>query len=146
MTPKRRRFFAPFANWGPLLKTPGVSFYSLQYGDVADEEAYAAKTFGVTLKSIEGLDVKDDLEGVAAASLALDLVIGPMNASTNIAAACGALVWFVHRFGSWTQYATDGSPFYPHSRQFCAGGQWRPMFESMAKELANDGALRASAA
>jgi tetratricopeptide (TPR) repeat protein len=145
MTPKRSRFFAPFAAWAPLLQAPGVSLFNLQYGDSAAEVAYARDKLGVELRAIEGLDVKDDLEGVSAAGQALDLVIGPMTATTNLAAACGGNVWFWHRYGSWIMHGTDSSPWYPHTRTFRApSGAWRKMFEEMASELAARAAQKAA--
>jgi len=148
MTPKRARFFAPFAAWAPLLRVDGASFYSLQYGDAAAEHAYAAERIGVPLRQIEGLDVKDDLDGVAAAGLALDLVVGPMNASSNLAAAAGAPVWMVERNGAWPMLGCDDLPWYREARVFRVGadGQWRSVFSEMADALSARVAALASAA
>ena len=133
MTGKRARGFAPFAAWAPLLTAPNAVFYSLQYGSTDEEEAYAAEKWGLSLRKIEGLDVKDDLEGVAAAGCALDLVIGPANASTNLAAACGGDVWFMVRRPAWPMLGTAGMPWYPHTRVFCAGEKsWHALFEEIA--------------
>jgi tetratricopeptide (TPR) repeat protein len=136
MTPKRMRYFAPFEPWAAVLKAANVTTYTLQYGDTAEEEIYARDTLGVEMKRIDGLDLKDDLDGVAAAGQALDLIIGPMNATTNIAAAAGADVWFVHRYGSWTMHGTESTPYYPHTRAWCAPeGDWRALFGAMARDL-----------
>ena len=51
---KRAKYFSPIDGWGPVLKTPGVSFVNLQYGDCAEEIARAEEKFGVTIHSIEG--------------------------------------------------------------------------------------------
>ena len=136
MTPKRSRYFAPFAAWAPVLKAANVTTFTLQYGDTAEEEAYARDKLGIEMRRIQGLDLKDDLDGVAAAGQALDLIIGPMNATTNLAAAAGGDVWFVHRYGSWTMHGTDATPYYPHTRAWRAPeGDWRALFEAMATEL-----------
>jgi tetratricopeptide (TPR) repeat protein len=147
MTPKRARYFAPFEAWGPIFKTPGATFYSLQYGDTAAETALARERFGVELRTISDLDLKDDLDGVAAAGVALDLVIAPMNASSNLAAACGGEVWFVHRSGSWTMLGTEAAPWYPQTRAFWTqAGDWDAMFADIAAALARRAAPPASAA
>ena len=136
MTGKRARSFAPFAAWAPLLKS-GANFYPLQYGDIAAEEKYAAESLGAPLRRFAELDIKNDLEGVAAAGCALDLVIGPPNASTNLAAACGAETWFITRYATWPMFGTESMPWYPQSRVFRAGedGSWRTIFEAMKAAL-----------
>ncbi len=145
MTPKRRRYFAPIAAWENVLRLPNVSFFSLQPGDTAEDEAYVREKWGVTFNRFDGLDLKDDLDGIAAASSVLDLVIGPMAASTNIAAACGAPVWIMHRYGHWTMHATKGIPYYPHARVFVPPEQrWRAIFDDMARELSSGASLRAA--
>ncbi len=146
MTPKRARYFAPFSLWEPVLRRPGTSVFSLQYGDTEAEAECAREKWGVELRAIPDLDLRDDLEGVAAAGVALDLVIAPMNASSNLAAACGGAVWFVHRYGSWTMLGTDGSPWYPTSRTFTGGpeGRWETPFAAAAAALAETPAPRGS--
>jgi hypothetical protein len=63
-------------------------------------------------------DLKDDLEDLAAMSCALDLVIGPGIAGTNIAAAVGARTWLLTAPDDWHLLATDRYPFYPGTRVF----------------------------
>ena len=49
-----RNISAPIDGWGPILKTPGVSFVNLQYGDCAAELARAADAYGVDHPSDRG--------------------------------------------------------------------------------------------
>jgi Tfp pilus assembly protein PilF len=137
MTPKRRRYFADIAEWGPVFTAPNVRFFSLQPGDVAEDIAYVREHFGANIELIPGLDLKEDLDGIAAAGCALDLVIAPMNASSNIAAGCGANVWFWHHYGAWAMLGTGETPWYPQSHTFCAAetGDWGDIFEPIGEEL-----------
>jgi tetratricopeptide (TPR) repeat protein len=137
MTPKRSRYFAPFEEWAPVLTTPNVKFYSLQPGDSAPDIEMAKRRFNAEILPIEGLDVREDLEGVAAAGVALDLVIAPMNASSNLAAACGGKVWFWHHYGAWAMLGTPDTPFYAGSRTYCArkSGDWSEIFVPIGAEL-----------
>ena len=64
---KRAKYFSPIDHWGPVLKTPGISFVNLQYGDSAGELARAAEMFGVTVHQIDVLDLQGDIDGTAAA-------------------------------------------------------------------------------
>jgi hypothetical protein len=116
----RLRYFSPFDAWRPVLTTPGVTFVNLQYGDSDAEMAEARQRLGVTLWRPPGIDLKNDLDDVAALSCALDIVLGPANATTNIAAACGANVWLISTPGAWPKLGTDRYPWYPQARVFNA--------------------------
>jgi cytochrome c-type biogenesis protein CcmH/NrfG len=133
----RMRQYCPFPAWSPVLRTPGISFVSLQYGDWAAEQAMAA-AMGVQLSSPPGVDLREDLDEVAALSAALDLVIGPANATTNLAGACGKEVWFLATPMAWPQLGTGGHPWYPQARVFAAEryGDWGAVMAEMAAALA----------
>ena len=147
MTANRSKYFSPFEAWKPILQTPGAVFVSMQYGDCADEIAQAQKQLGVTIHELPGLDLKNDLDGVAAAGLALDLTIGPMNASTNLAAAHGGLVWFLASADHWPLHATGALPWYPSARVFSPKdfGQWGPVMDDAAAALAQTVSTRRAA-
>ena len=134
----RLRYFSPFEAWKPVLTTPGVTFVDLQYGDTAAETDYARERFGVELWRPPGLDLKDDLDEVAALACALDLVLGPANATSNIAAACGAAVWLISTPGAWPKLGTDRYPWYPTMRVFTPPGsrRWDAVMDEIAGELA----------
>lgn len=133
----RQRYFSPFEQWAPVLATPGAAFVNLQYGDCAAEIAEARATLGVDIWEPPGIDLKDDLDDVAALSSALDLVIGPANATSNIAAACGAPVWLVSMPAAWPRLGTDRYPWYPSVTVFKTPGfnQWGPVMNDMAQAL-----------
>jgi tetratricopeptide (TPR) repeat protein len=135
---QRKRFFADIDDWAPVLRTPGVTFVSLQPGDTEQEEERIAQQFGVRLRKFEDLDVRADLDRIAAASTALDLVIAPMNASSNLAAGVGAPVWFTAGHKDWSMLGADAVPWYPWSRLFLAPrrGAWSELYARVAGDLA----------
>jgi tetratricopeptide (TPR) repeat protein len=116
MTGARARYFSSFDRWRPVLETPGCVMVNLQCGDVAADLA-EAEAAGVRIWT-PPFDLKDDLEDLAAMSCALDLVIGPGIAGTNIAAAVGARTWLLTAPDDWHLLATDRYPFYPETRVF----------------------------
>jgi len=134
----RHRFFSPFEQWGPVLATPGVTFVNLQYGDCAAELEQARGELGLTILQPPGIDLKQDLDDVAALACALDLVVGPANATSSIAAACGAPAWFLSTPAAWPRLGTDRLPWYPQARAFSPPGfgQWAQPIGEMAKALA----------
>ncbi len=139
----RLRQFSPFERWRSVLQTCGVCFVNLQYGDCEAELAQARTDLGIDIWTPPGIDLKDDLDDVAALTCALDLTVGPMNATTNIAAACGAPVWLISIPGSWAKLGTEGFPWYPQTRTFNtrAFNQWDPVMAEAAEALANFQAL-----
>jgi tetratricopeptide (TPR) repeat protein len=139
MNARRSRFFSAFDAWEGVLNTPGVDFINLQYGKVDDELALARERFGVTVHQPTDIDLKMDLDKVAAYASACDLVLGPMNATSNLAAACGGKVWFIHaRSSTWTLLGTDRQHWYPQTRSFFGSGfqDWDNTMARVASELA----------
>lgn len=134
----RHRFFSPFEAWTPVLKTPGVTFVNLQYGDCAEELAMAERELGVKIWTPPGIDLKDDLDDVAALCQALDLVLGFSNASFNLGAAAGAPSWLLSTPGAWTLLGTDRYPWYPQARTFVTRtlGDWSEVMADVAAALA----------
>ena len=101
------------------------------------EDLAAAKAAGVTIWT-PPMDLTDDLDDLAAISCALDLVVGPGIAGTNIAAATGARAWLIHAPDDWHLLATDRYPFYPRVRTFATGGfdGWPRAIEAVRAALA----------
>jgi tetratricopeptide (TPR) repeat protein len=133
----RHRFFSPFEAWAPVLETPGVSFVNLQYDDCSKELATAERDFGAKIWQPPGIDLKQDLDDVAALSAALDLVVGFSNATFNLAAAAGAPVWLISTPGSWPRLGTLRYPWYPQARVFMTPtfGEWDGVMGAMAEAL-----------
>lgn len=133
----RLRYFSPFEQWRPVLETPGVGFVNLQYGDCQAELDQARETLGLEIWQPPEIDLKDDLDDVGALCGGLDLVLGPPNATTNIAAACGAAVWMVSTPGAWSLLGTDRHPWYPGVRVFASDrfNAWGPVMQDVAAAL-----------
>jgi len=134
----RQRYFSPFEAWAPVLAQPGVAFVNLQYGDCAEELAWVKRELGVEVWQPPGIDLKQDLDDVAALGCALDLVVGFSNASFNLAAACGAASWLISTPAAWTLLGTDRYPWYPQARVFTPKGfgAWDEMMGELAEALA----------
>ena len=134
----RSRYYSPFELWAPVLRTPGVSFVNIQYGDCAAELAWAKENLGVDIWTPPGIDLKNDLDDIAALTSALDLTLGFANATSNIAAACGAPTWIISVPGAWTRLGTDRMPWYPQARIFNPPGlnRWEETMAGVAEALA----------
>jgi len=137
MTGSRRKYFSPLDYWVPVLKQPGAVFINLQYGDCGDELAYFAETHGITIHNFSEIDLKNDLDDLAALGGALDLVISAPTASGAITAATGTEIWIPAIGYSWTQLGTDHFPLHPRSRSFWPEryGDWPSVMATMAEAL-----------
>lgn len=134
----RNNAFSPFAHWAPILLTSGVCLVNFQYGECEEELAWARSELGVEIWQPPGIDLKNDLDDVAALSCALDLTIGFANATTNIAAACGNRVWLISPPGAWPRLGTDRMPWYPSAEVFVSEtpGDWALTMAAVAAKLA----------
>ena len=115
----RSRYFAPFSDWAPVLAVPGASFVNLQYGDCSAEIEAARRDFGVEIWNPPGIDLKQDLDDVAALCCAMDLVVGVSNATWNLGAACGAPSWLISTPGAWSRLACETNhPWYSQAKVY----------------------------
>ena len=135
---KRAKYFSPIDGWVPALKTGGISFINLQYGDCAGELARAASEYGVTLHQIEGLDLRNDIDGTAALCAALDLVLSAPTAAAATAASAGTEVWFLAAGRTWPQLGTTEYPWYAKTRVLTPErfGDWGALMPRVSAELA----------
>jgi tetratricopeptide (TPR) repeat protein len=141
---KRAKYYSPLDAWAPLLKTPGVRFVNLQYGDCTQELARAKDAFGANIETVEGLDLKNDIDGAAALSSAMDLVISAPTAAAAVAAAVGTETWFLTAGRTWPQLGTEEFPWYRKTRVFMPQkfGDWNALLSTIAEELARFTAAR----
>ena len=141
MDAKRSKHFSAFELWKPVLKTPGVTFVNLQYGDAEEDIAFAKSKFGVDVHTLDGIDLKNDLDQVTALAKACDLVIGPTNATTSLGAAAGGNIWYIHPHGRiWSHMGAGRSPWFPTTRSFFGKGyaDWISILKQVAKALAEE--------
>lgn len=94
-------------------------FVNLQYGDV-QLEIQSMRGFGVDLAELEGLDLKDDIDGLAAAIMACDVVLTTSNSTAHIAGALGKRTLLLlpngrGQFWYWQPFG-EGSIWYPSVR------------------------------
>lgn len=132
LSSERARQFSPFHLWEPVLRTEGVTFVNLQYGDCEEEIALAKEELGVDIWQPPGIDLKQDLDDVTALCAAVDLIIGFSNATTNLAGAAGAPIWLITGASAWTRLGESYYPWYPQARCFTATdyNDWtKPMAE-----------------
>ncbi|MBJ7415112.1 MAG: tetratricopeptide repeat protein [Niveispirillum sp.] len=117
VTTRRRHNYADVAVWAPVLAMPGLQVINLQYTARADE-IRDIQAGGQVLHTMPGLDLKDDLEGVAALIANLDLVITAPTAVGELAGALGIPVWRIVGGDDWSTLGTGTRPWFSSMRLF----------------------------
>lgn len=84
-----QRKSVPLADWEPILDLPGITFVALQHGDIADEAAAAG------LLHDREIDPLVDLDGFAAQTAAMDLVVSVSNSTVHFAGALARPCWLM---------------------------------------------------
>jgi len=124
----------PLSAFAPLARAPGVTFYSLQKGDPAQQ----APPPGLNLIDLTvGLN---DFADTAALIANLDLVITIDTGVSHLAGAVGKETWVMLPFVPDWRWLLDreDSPWYPTIRLFRqdASCTWGPVVERIARDLA----------
>ena len=132
----------PLSAWVPLLKSPGVTFVNLQYGDCREELGRLERDHCVTVLQDKDVDALKDLEGFSAQVAAMDMVISTSNSTAHFAGALGIPVWTLLPRGDallWYWFReTEQSLWYPGMRLFRQGrpGDWTGLLEKVQAALA----------
>jgi len=137
MTSQRQKFYPPLDHWPPVFTAPGLTFVSLQLGESAEELRAIAQATGVRIHTLPGIDLRNDLDEIAALCAALDVVVGPATATTNIAAAAGAETWFATTPDAWPRLGAEAFPWYPRARAFVEadGYHWDKVMARIGEAL-----------
>jgi tetratricopeptide (TPR) repeat protein len=128
-------------DWAPIFKTRNASFIDLQYGETDDERVSVERKHGIQLVRLPELDLKQDMEGLAALISNCDLIITVSNITAHLAGALGKETWVILPFGHaqpwyWFSDRSD-SPWYPslklyRQRKF---DDWLYVLRQIAKDL-----------
>nr|WP_246500040.1 tetratricopeptide repeat protein [Azospirillum soli] len=116
VTAERAGAYTRLDQWGPVFAVPGLRFVNLQYGDCAAEIAEAERRFGVVIHRWADLDLKNDLEGLAALIAGLDLVLAAPTSVGELAGALGTPVWRIGGQDDWSRLGVGVRPWFPAMR------------------------------
>ena len=108
-----------------------------EYESVFIAQFLGAMFYGIKIHQMEGLDLKDDIDGSAALCAALDLVLSAPTAAAATAASVGTMVWFLTAGRTWPQLWTNEYPWYASTRVLSPEkfGDWNALMPDVADEL-----------
>ena len=118
-TEKNRLTTAGPLDLGPVLDLPGAEFIDLQYVDSTEDRAEIGRAHGVEVRTWDDIDLRNQLDEVAALISGLDLVIASDTAAGELAAALGVptLTFAVGR-PNYISLGTDGAIWHPTMKIF----------------------------
>ena len=131
----------PLERMRDLLMLDGFAFVNLQYGDVSGEVARTCALTDAPIETVPGIDLFDDIDGLAALIEACDIIVTISNSTAHLAGALGKqTLLLVPRFTGrmWYWNTRDGEahpPWYPTVRvlrQHRQGDWSRPLQEAQA--------------
>jgi len=130
----RRRQYPPMASWKPVLEAGDTRLVNLQYDVQAEELEALAALGGRTLLQPPGLDLKNDIDDLAALCTALDLVVSVSNATGQLAGACGAPTVMLCVPAAWPRLGQESYPWHPTIRPVAPRifGEWEPAMAQTA--------------
>lgn len=139
LTGERSGLYPDLADLAPLFALPGIRWVPLQYDlDVPATAAELASGLpaGLDLHRPE-IDLRDDIDGVAALIGALDLVITASTSVSELAGALGTPVWRIGNHDDWTRLGTAARPWYATMRCYinADGRGWGDVLMGMARDL-----------
>ncbi len=136
MDTQRNTNYAPLSDWEAILKHQNAVFVNLQYGECTREIQNAQNEFHVPINHWPDVDLKNDLEDVAAIITGLDLVISAGTAVAQMAGALGVPVLMFTPKNSWANLGQDYYPWYPNVSLFTfEENQPREALDTIALEL-----------
>ncbi|MCC3860796.1 tetratricopeptide repeat protein [Pseudemcibacter aquimaris] len=134
---KRARNYASILDWVPFLKEKNINFVNVQYGDCKDELEELEKETGIKIHQIEGLDLKNDIEGTTAMMTSLDLVMGPASAPLMQSGMAGVESWIFSAGDPWWIFHEEYLPYQTNKRVLFKGinDPWPEFMEEQAPKF-----------
>jgi hypothetical protein len=134
---RKMPFHSSLAEWGAIFALPGLNFINLQWEDFSAEIEEAEKRLARPIHRFADLDLKNDIEEVAALLTALDGVVSGRNTVNWLAGALGkeSLVFAAHPNEMMLEASRD--PWFPTTRIFYRshGEDWHQAMSQIAKAL-----------
>ncbi|MDH5545508.1 MAG: tetratricopeptide repeat protein [Gammaproteobacteria bacterium] len=108
--------YVSLGDWKQLFQfTDNIDFINLQYDDISQENDDLEKRSGFRLSVIDGVDIRNNIDELAALISALDLIITVGNINAPLAGALGKPIWRLNskRGNDPMRLGADNYPWHP---------------------------------
>ena len=135
-SPERLPDYTSISEWLPILKVPKVKFINMQYKDYGDDIIKIKDKLGVTIHNFEDINHFDNIDDVAALSLALDMVVSTKLTVPFISAGVGTST----KLAIWRQSSSNNVLLNPLSSlvekyERNTWDSWDNVFNSIAEDI-----------
>lgn len=123
----------------PFFDVPNIGFHSLQYGVNSQDLLRLRHKTKLPIRALPKLDAKDDIDGLASAMQAMDLIISIDNSTVHLSGALGIPTWvMLPRSGEWRwgQHEFE-NPLYPNMSLYRneTAANWPELTNNVAIDL-----------
>jgi tetratricopeptide (TPR) repeat protein len=132
MASSRSRFYTSLSEWKALFGRDDIQLINLQYGNVTNEVDEVNAQLAANIHVVEGMDLMNDLDGAAALSSAVDVVISAGTSVSDMAGAVGAQTYIYGAHRHPMCLGAENFPWYPSVTW--VGHRWNePLAQSVDK-------------
>jgi len=133
---ERNIHYVPISEWENILKLNCIQFVNLQYGQCQEEIKNVRDHFGIEILNWPDVDLKNDLDSLAAIICNLDLVISPSSFASAFSPALGVRTKIIaHK--NWTLLGQKGWPWFENVDLYIPESRNKPI-SSIFPELKTD--------
>ena len=134
----RSEYYSMVEEMRPVLEVEGVTYVNLQYDADPEELDVVKSDFGIDLAAWDDVDLKMELDKVAALTSCMDLVLSPNISVSVMAGALGKETIEFRPFPVPETYFKNGRcPWFPSVRFFTKrqSEKWNKLFRKIAAEI-----------
>ena len=133
-----RHFYASISDMEPLLSLKNIDFICLVPADVDLDIQEASEEFDINIHKMPGLDLKNDIDGVAALMSNLDVIVSCLSATSELAGALGVrTLGFIGEKSHSIMLGTQDNVWFPNTHYFAKDPDdpWRNVFQGIKNEV-----------
>ena len=134
--PDRIPCYASIEELAPILNISGIDFVNLQSFESKENITEAKERFGTEIHTWDDLDNRNDLNGVAALTSCLDLVISFTTFSSELAGSLGVpTICFVSHKDSFDELGSKDNIWYPNTHHVSKNRNepWQPVLKEISE-------------
>jgi len=106
-------YFFDILDFREVFALPGIQPVNLQYDECEDDLRRAETALGVNIHRPAEIDLRNDLDDLAALIVELDVVVGPMSSVISLAGAVGTRTIGMNIGLDWTSLGSNRQPWTP---------------------------------
>ncbi len=135
---KWAHYYADSTELAPIMTIEGVDFVNLMYDSTDEELTEFEALYGVTLWDWADIDMKNNIDDVAALNTNLDMVVSCLSSVSEMSGALGIpTLGFIGDRNDAVMMGTGNAVWYPNTTYYAKNRResWLSVFEKIASEI-----------